>query len=76
MGQVTIYLDEETQALMKRAARSSGVSLSRWVAGVIREKVHGEWPADVAALAGSWPDAPTAEEIRATYAIDVPREPM
>jgi len=29
MGQVTIYLDEETQALMKRAVKDAGVSQSR-----------------------------------------------
>lgn len=70
MGQVTIYLDEETQSLMKRAVRNAGVSQSRWIAQVIREKIHGEWPTDVAALAGAWPDALTAEEIRATYSVD------
>lgn len=70
MGQVTIYLDEETQSLMKRAVRNAGVSQSRWIARVIREKIHGEWPADVAALAGAWPDALTAEEIRAAYSVD------
>lgn len=36
---------------MKRAVKSAGVSQSRWIAEVILEKVHGEWPADVAALA-------------------------
>lgn len=76
MGQVTIYLDEETQALMKRAVKNAGVSQSRWIAEVIRDKVHGEWPADVAALAGAWPDALTAEEIRASYAVDAKRETL
>lgn len=76
MGQVTIYLDEETQALMKRAVKDAGVSQSRWIARLIREKVHGEWPADVVALAGVWPDALTAEEIRADYALDARREAL
>jgi hypothetical protein len=76
MGQVTIYLDEETQALLKRAVKNAGISQSSWIAQVIREKVHGEWPSDVASLAGAWPDALTAEEIRAGYAVDVKREPL
>jgi len=80
MGQVTIYLDEETQSLMKRAVRNAGVSQSSWIAQVIREKVHGEWPADVASLAGAWPDALTAEEIRVAYgnlaAADAKREAL
>jgi hypothetical protein len=76
MGQVTIYLDEETQSLMKRAVLNAGVSQSRWIAQVIREKVHGEWPADIVALAGAWPDALTAEEIRAEYSVDAKRESL
>lgn len=76
MGQVTIHLDEETQSLMKRAVRHAGVSQSRWIAQVIREKVHGEWPADVAPLAGAWPDALTAEEIRAGYVVGAKRESL
>jgi hypothetical protein len=76
MGQVTIYLDEETQSLMKRAVKNAGISQSSWIAQVIREKVHGEWPGDVAALAGAWPDALTAEEIRAGYAVDAKREAL
>lgn len=76
MGQVTIYLDEETQSLMKRAVKNAGISQSSWIAQVIREKVHGEWPSDVASLAGAWPDALTAEEIRAGYAVDAKREAL
>ena len=76
MGQVTLYLDAETEKKMKTAAGSAGISLSRWVAGLIREKVADEWPSDVAGLAGAWRDVPTAEEIRAGEGEDVPREPF
>ncbi|HYG64361.1 MAG TPA: CopG family transcriptional regulator [Thermoanaerobaculia bacterium] len=74
MGQVTLYLDAEAEARMKEAAKASGVSLSRWLADLIREKTATEWPASIAALAGAWSDFPTAEEIRATKGEDVPRE--
>lgn len=76
MGQVTLYLDTETERAMKRAARAAGVSFSRWVAGVIREKARSEWPRSVAELAGAWADMPESDELRATMGEDVPREPM
>lgn len=35
-----------------------------------------EWPESVVRAIGSWPDAPTAEEIREGMGQDVPREPL
>ncbi|MDQ6971231.1 MAG: hypothetical protein Q9M30_01140 [Mariprofundaceae bacterium] len=64
MGQVTIYLDDKTEAEMLCAVKAAGISKSRWVARVIHEKAGGEWPESVTALAGAWPDLPTAEDIR------------
>lgn len=74
MAQITIYLDNETTALVKAAVKAAGISQSQWVADAIRLRVRKEWPASVRALAGAWPDFPTAEEIRKRQATDVPRE--
>ncbi|MFO7761591.1 MAG: CopG family transcriptional regulator [Desulfobia sp.] len=77
MGQVTIYLDNETQEKMKKAAASSKLSVSKWVAGLIREKVSEEWPDEVISLAGSWKDDfSTLAEIRRSDSADVPRKGM
>jgi hypothetical protein len=67
MGQVTLYLDPETESKMKVAAKAAGVSQSRWVAGLIQEKTATQWPESIAKLAGSWSneDFPSLEEIRA-----------
>ncbi len=73
MGQVTIYLDEETEKQARAAASAEGVSLSRWVAERIQRRARAEWPASVRALAGAWPDLPTAEQIRKTQVKDVRR---
>lgn len=73
MGQVTIYLDEVTEKKARAAARSEGVSLSKWIAGRIERGARSEWPAFVRDLAGAWPDAPTVEQIRATYGRDTKR---
>lgn len=75
MSQITLYLDAETETKLKLAAKAAGVSQSRWVAELIREKTASQWPESVARLGGAWADFPTAEEIRAGLGEDAPREP-
>jgi hypothetical protein len=74
--QVTLYIDEETRARMKAAAKAAGVSVSRWVADLIRARTRAEWPASVRKLAGAWPDFPTLRQLRSTKAPDTPRESL
>ena len=74
MGQVTIYLDNEIENKMKHAASANHVSVSKWVADIIREKVSTEWPQDILDLAGSWKnDFPSLEEIRSLEGEDASR---
>jgi hypothetical protein len=70
MGQITIYLDDETERKMKRAVRSEHISQSRWVAELIRERLREQWPESVRRIPGSWKDAPTAEELRENLGAD------
>ncbi len=74
MAQLTLYLDDETEARLKETASSAGMSLSRWVANLIREKIASQWPVSVIELAGAWADLPTAEELRRDVPEDLPRE--
>jgi hypothetical protein len=74
--QVTLYIDGETRARMKAAAKAAGVSVSRWVADLIRARTRAEWPASVRELAGAWPDFPTLRQLRSTKAPDTPRESL
>ena len=74
MGQVTIYIDDKTEANMNAAVKASGVSKSKWVARVIREKAGAEWPQAVKESAGTWHDFPLAEDIRQTTGEDSKRE--
>lgn len=75
MAQVMIYLDDETESAMRKAAERAGLPYSRWVAGLIRAAARQTWPADFLALAGSVPDAPLTEDIRKTEASELDREP-
>jgi len=73
MSQITLYLDDATQALVDQAAQANGVSKSRWVADIIRKYAAHEWPADCIGLAGQFPDFPMREEA-AAQPVDLPRE--
>lgn len=76
MGQVTIYLDAETEKKMLKIVKQKGVSKSKWIACLIKEKTTDSWPESVRGLAGSWTDLPAAEELREEVASDVEREPL
>ena len=76
MGQVTIYLDDEHERRLRRAAKSAGVPVSRWVAKLVEESTRNEWPESIRALSGAWEDFPNAEELREAEASDSPRESL
>ncbi len=74
MSQITLYLDDQTDAVLTQAAKSSGLSKSRWVAELIRRHAGHAWPEECRALAGAFPDFPLREPgADANLAPDVPR---
>jgi hypothetical protein len=74
MPQVTLYLDDATDAKARAAAAAAGVSYSRWVSDLVRAKTLDEWPASVRALAGEIRGFPDIADIRGNQAADVRRE--
>jgi hypothetical protein len=74
MGQVTIYIDDDTERKMLKIIEKRGISKSKWIAELIREKASVTWPENVVKLAGAWKDLPTAEEIRKEMGKDARRE--
>ena len=76
MAQVTIYIDPETEKKMKAVVKKSGVSKSKWITDLIREKTADTWPESVKELAGTWENFPLAEELRNGLGTDIDREPM
>ena len=76
MGQITIYLDDETEQRLRAAAQGEGQPVSRWISQLIQEEMRTEWPTSVRQLAGAWPDLPSAEEIREDQGQDLPREAL
>lgn len=73
MPQITLYLDDATQALVDWAARANGMSKSRWVAELIRKYAAQKWPQDCLALAGRFADFPLREDSVTPLPPEVPR---
>ncbi len=70
MGQITIDLDDETEARLKASAKSKGLPVSRWVAELVRERTATGWPEEVHQLAGAWPDFPLTPPATLASLID------
>jgi hypothetical protein len=73
MSQITLYLDDATQALVERAAKANGLSKSRWVAEIIRKYVDHEWPQNCLSLAGRFADFPLREDAPVAQVSDAQR---
>jgi hypothetical protein len=76
MGQVTIYLDSETEKKLNNAVKKTGISKSKWISESIQEKTATTWPETVKEIAGAWGDLPSSEKIRTEMGEDVEREPI
>lgn len=79
MAQVTIYLEKEVEEKMKDASKNSGLSTSKWISSVIKDKLNSDWPDSVKNLAGSWADDEgdnilMVAEDAAEFGVDAPRE--
>jgi hypothetical protein len=72
MSQITLYLDDATQAMVDEAAAANGMSKSRWVAEIIRKYAAHDWPKDCLELAGRFADFPLTGGVQGLPA-DVPR---
>jgi hypothetical protein len=76
MAHLTIYLTDDVERRVRKAARAGKVSISKWVADQVAKSVETSWPPEFLALAGAFPDFPDAGELRKGYGEDVPRESL
>lgn len=76
MSQLTIYLDAELAEKARRAAAEEGVSQSKWIAALVRERLRDRWSEATKQLAGAWSDFPSVEELRDRQGVDVDRETL
>ncbi len=60
MGRITFYLDDEIESRLEATASQADLSISRWIAQLVKERLDEEWPAAVRESAGTWEDFPPA----------------
>jgi hypothetical protein len=72
MSQITLYLDDEAEVLLRSCAQSAGLSNSKWVANLIHQYAKTQWPTEILQLAGAFPDFPLHNE-QSTEIPDVQR---
>jgi hypothetical protein len=73
MPKVSIYLDGPTEAKARLAARSKGLSLSKWIGARIRDGIRGDWPQSFRELAGTWRCLPSIEKAHKRSSRDTKR---
>ncbi|MBS7806299.1 hypothetical protein [Variovorax sp. PCZ-1] len=84
MSQVTIYLEEDTLAAAKASAARAKMSLSSWMAKLVKEQAPAQdangYPLGfferIEANAHAFEDFPSLDAIRAKEVPDLPREVM
>lgn len=58
MSQITLYLDDEAEQLLRQSAQAAGLSNSKWIAELIKKHARQEWPIELKNLAGAFVDFP------------------
>jgi hypothetical protein len=76
MAHLTIYLTNDVEQRVRKAAKAAKVSVSKWVADRVTRSVETSWPPEFLALAGAFPDFPDAGGLRQGYGEDIPRESL
>jgi hypothetical protein len=70
MCHLSIYVDRETESIIRKAAKKSSVSMSKWICSQLLKSIQTEWSDSFKKLAGSIPDMPSLHEIRAFSSSD------
>lgn len=75
MAQVTIYMDNNLEENVKKLAKSTGVSISKFISNILEQKVSSSWDDSVRKLSGSWSDdIAFSEDLRSHKTPDIKRE--
>ena len=78
MPQVTIYLDRETERLLRREIKAARMSASRFVARLIQDEAASRLSPELLAALGTWKegDFPGVSALRSRLGRDVRREKL
>lgn len=74
MPQLNLYVNEDLAERVRRAAEQADMSVSRYLAELIRREVETDWPAGFfESVAGGWQGEPL---VRAPQGVYEPREAL
>lgn len=76
MAHITVYLQNDIEDRVRKAAKRHKMTLNKWIAEQITKAVRDTLPASFLDAAGAVPDFPNLEEIRKGYGEDSPREAL
>jgi hypothetical protein len=74
MSHLSIYLDRDTEKMVRKAADKNSLSMSKWIVRQLKKTAQEEWSEGFKKLAGSIHDMPSSDEIRKSLGRDVTRE--
>ena len=74
MAQVTIYMNDQLEQQVKKLAVSMNLSISKFIATTLEQKVDAQWDPGLKKLTGAWSDFPDLEALREHQGEDVKRE--
>jgi hypothetical protein len=75
MPQISLYIDEATLKKVEQQAKMEHISISKWVAEQIKNKIDPRYPADFETLYGSLSDDFIRQD-QLPYSIDAIREQL
>lgn len=70
MAQLSLYIDDETMNSMRKKAAISSLSLSKYVASLVRSDVGNGWPEGYWGLFGSIQDKTFDEPAELSFDLD------
>ena len=76
MPQLSLYIDEETLAEIRTAAKTEKISVSKYVTGKLRDSLHESWPEHYDELFGSIEDDTFTLKRAAEFRDDTSRETL
>lgn len=78
MSQITLTINEETESVIQQLAQSENLAPNQWLSQFVEQQInqHQGWSPEVKALAGSWDDFPSLQDIRGGYGADDVRESL
>ena len=74
MGQLSVYIDDETLKKVEEAAKSQNISVSKWITSRIKKSFQTSWDEDFFSLFGSIKDESFQRPDQLDYTHDSKRE--